>query len=262
MNTPGLVDSHIHLTDFDPKTDIASVILHAVDTGVSYLVCNGTSELDWNRVVEIATKSRHVIPFLGLHPWFVGDRSAEWFAQLEELVKATQCGIGETGLDKLTKPLNRDAQEEVFRAQIRLAAKYDRPITVHCVKAWGWLVDILQSESALPERFLLHAYGGSKDMIRPLAKMGAYFSFSGKVLAVGYKHARESLIAVSADRLLIETDAPNMLPPLTPNGKEQNHPANLPLILNGIAEILGESPDALRERLWNNARRFFGPVIS
>ncbi|MEN6355941.1 MAG: TatD family hydrolase [Armatimonadota bacterium] len=264
---PGLIDSHIHLTDFDPGTDIAALVSQAFENGVTHMVCNGTSEADWTQVQRVAEECPGVIPCFGLHPWFVVRRSKEWLSILEKLVRDHKCGVGETGLDRCADLLDKDAQEEAFRAQLDLAYRYDRPAMVHCVRSWGWLMDVLRSTQRLP-RMVVHAFGGSTDMIKCLADMGAYFSFSATVLNDNFKRARTALFAAPPDRLLVETDAPNMVPPepfrvyrLTGISGEMNHPANLATITNGIADLLGEEPDALRELLWSNAREFLGDLI-
>ena len=268
MHPSGLIDSHLHLTDYEPGTDITALLEQTAAAGVSHLMCNGTSEADWPKVLELADVNPQIIPCLGLHPWFVARRSQNWHTILEDYLQIIPCGIGETGLDRLAEPFDQSAQEEAFRIQLSLARKYNRPIMVHCVRAWGWLMDVLHSEPDLPNGFLIHAYGGSVDLIKPLAEMGAYFSFSATVLNENYQRSRKALDAVPLDRLLIETDAPNMLPPqeyrkysITSNGKEYNHPANLPAILDGIAALLGQSPESLRETLWQNSQRFFRPIL-
>lgn len=263
MSEPAIIDSHIHLTDYESGADIGAIIESACAAGVSHLVCNGTSEHDWQSVLALAGNHQEVIPFLGLHPWFVQKSSADWLAKLEELVASCSCGIGEAGLDKLVEPRDQALQENAFRAQLDLARRYGRPITIHCVRAWGWLMDILRTEESIP-RFLVHAYGGPTDLIPELTRFGGYFSFSGKVLDTRFERARKALLKVPSDRLLIETDAPNMLPPLehcaqtviASDGSPHNHPANLTLILNGIADLLNESPTRLKARLWENTMEF------
>lgn len=267
MNSPGLVDSHIHLTDFDPGTDIAALVSQAADRGVTHMVCNGTSEADWPDVRQAAHECPGVIPCYGLHPWFVVRRSGEWLSKLEELIKSNECGVGEMGLNRCADVLDKDAQEEAFRAQLDLAYKYGRPAMIHCVRSWGWLMDVLRSTQQLP-KMVVHAFGGSTDMIKCLADMGAYFSFSATVLNENFKRARTALFAAPPDRLLVETDAPNMVPPepfrvyrISGVSGEMNHPANLTTITDGIAGLLGEQPDALRELLWSNAQEFLGDLI-
>lgn len=263
MNSSGLVDSHLHLQDFGAGIDPGEVVARAVDAGVTHFVCNGTSEHDWETVLELSKTHPEVVPCFGLHPWFVADRSERWLDTLESYVRDTPCAVGEIGLDRLVEPFDKEAQEEVFRAQIELARKYERPMMVHCVKMWGVLMEILNTQPKLPGGLLLHAYGGSVDLIKPLVKLGAYFSFSGTVLLENHRHAREALKMVPAERLLIESDAPNMLPPeefrtFTVNsadGTVLNHPANLPEILKGVAELRGESTEELKSILWENAKR-------
>jgi len=268
MSEIGLVDSHIHLTDYESGTDISAVIAEGAKAGVSHLVCNGTCERDWPLVAELARMHSGVVPFFGLHPWFVNGRSPDWLAVLEKLVGSNRCGVGEAGLDRMIEGRDPVVQEEVFRSQLRLAHRLERPIAVHCVRAWGWLMDVLASEEAIP-RMLIHAFGGAADLVGPLAGMGAYFSFSATVLNPSHRRAAAALAAVPRNRLLVETDAPNMLPvepyqrsvvPAT-NGGVHNHPANLPMIVEGIAAMLGEPVESLKARLWENSARFFGTQL-
>ena len=269
MNSPGLVDSHIHLTDFEPETDIGALVTKAIEAGVTHMLCNSTSELDWPVVRRVALDLPGVIPCFGLHPWFVIRRSNQWLSTLEKYIAENMCGVGEIGLDRCADVLDKDAQEGAFRDQLDLACKYERPAIIHCVRSWGWLMDVLRSRKELPPKMLIHAYGGPVDLIRELADMGAYFSFSATVLNDNFKRARAALKAVPADRLLVETDAPNMLPPepyrvcRLPiiNGYESNHPANLALIADGIADLVAEPKDAFRELLWSNSREFAGDLI-
>jgi len=125
--------------------------------------------------------------------------------------------------------------------------------------SFGWA-------TPLPAGMMIHAYGGPVDLIQPLADMGAYFSFAGTVLDESKVRARQAICQVPRDRLLIETDAPDLLPPApfrqpktaATAGREVNEPANLPAILGGIARLIGETEPRLRATLWDNGRRFLG----
>lgn len=268
MNATGLLDSHLHLQDYEPGTDIRLIIKQAKDAGVTHLVCNGTDVYDWTEVKAFADADPCVIPCFGVHPWFV-PRDMEWVSLLESYAQMMPCGIGEIGLDRLREPFSRPLQERAFRAQLDIARRYERPAMIHCVKAWGWLMDILRDEQPLPAGILIHSFAGSTELIKPLMQMGAYFSFSGKALFSNYKSAHKALAAVPLDRLLIESDAPNMLPPegyrafTVPFSDDElfNHPGNLPLILNGISMLLEIEPERLHCIVWENSLRFFRPLL-
>ncbi|MFA6108581.1 MAG: TatD family hydrolase [Candidatus Latescibacterota bacterium] len=269
FDDPPLVDVHLHLQDYASGTDVPRIIGEAITAGVDRLVCNGTEEADWAQVEELARAHPRVIPFFGVHPWYI-DRCADgWLARLEGFLTRVRSGVGEIGLDRHLDHYDRDQQEVFFCEQLRLARQLDRPVAIHCLQAWGWLMTVLRREPGLPRRLLFHAYNGAGELIGPLAEMGAFFSFSGSVLHSNHLRARKSLLQVPLDRLLIETDAPAMLPPSayrgltvkTAEGHECSHPGNLPVILAGIAELLGQPAAALQERLWENARAYLGELL-
>jgi TatD DNase family protein len=114
--------------------------------------------------------------------------------------------------------------------------------------------------------FLLHSYGGPVEMIDRFARLGAYFSFPGYFLQERKARQREVFRKVPIDRLLVETDAPDQLPPegfrpfevpAAADGAILNHPANLPAIQAGLAAFLGHEPEAFSEQLEANFRRLF-----
>lgn len=264
-----LIDVHLHLQDYAAGTDVSAIVAEAAEAGVDWLVCNGTEETDWAQVEAFARAHPLVIPFFGVHPWYVGRCSDGWLARLEGFLTRVRSGLGEIGLDRHLEEYDRDQQEVFFCEQLRLACRLDRPVAIHCLQAWGWLMTVLRREPDLPRRLLFHAYNGAGELIGPLAEMGAFFSFSGSVLHNNHLRARRSLVQVPLDRLLIETDAPAMLPPpayrsiavQTTAGREYSHPANLPVILAGIAELLDQPVAALRERVWENARAYLGELL-
>src|SRR5690554_2405591 len=114
MQSAHLVDSHLHLQDYPGGVHLNEIISQSTQAGVAYFVCNGTSENDWAEVLGFADAYPGVVSCLGLHPWFVVERSANWLDTLECLVSANKCGIGEIGLDRLADPLDENAQEEAF----------------------------------------------------------------------------------------------------------------------------------------------------
>jgi TatD DNase family protein len=147
-----------------------------------------------------------------------------------------------------------EEQEEVFKAQMALAVRLERAVSIHVRGAWGRLLELLD-EVAIPERWMVHCFGGSLEVARVLLRRGAYLSFSGTVTRVNNRRAVEVLPEVPFERLLVETDAPDLLPrgatgPL-------NEPANVVRVVERVAEIRGESVALVADWTLRNAQNFF-----
>jgi TatD DNase family protein len=262
-----LYDAHNHMQDerLAPRREAIMQAVH--QEGVVKMVVNGTCEGDWPTVLALARRYPQVIPSFGCHPWFVKERSAHWNKSLLEYLDQVPSAVGEIGLDRWIHDYDLLLQEEVFVLQLRLAAERNLPVTIHCLQAWGKLLEILQIEPLPCRGFLLHSYSGSLEMIPPLAELGAYFSIPGYFASGRKQSQRDTFKHVPSDRLLIETDAPDQALPDERNryplvdavsGKGINHPANLGAVYQFVSELLDEPIDALAARVEANFERLFG----
>lgn len=260
-----LVDNHVHLQDSKFGDDIEQIIQRARRFGIAWFACNGTREQDWPKVLDLCKRYPSIIPCFGLHPWYASQRQENWIKSLTHFLQIPGSCLGEIGLDRWIEPRDEAAQEEVFRSQLRLAKDLHRPASLHCLRAWGWLMEVLRQEKPFTAGLLIHAYGGSAELIGPLADLGAYFSFAGNVLEERKVKQREALQQVPLDRLLLESDAPDLTPPPAfrvaasdqQNQSERNEPANLSRILEGIANLLKREAPDLADILWKNSTTFW-----
>jgi TatD DNase family protein len=258
---PNWTDAHNHLQD--PRLgDPGPVVAAMKRAGITRCIVNATYEDDWQTVAELAVSEPDFIaPAFGIHPWHAHTASAGWREKLRALLTShPQASIGECGLDHWIAEPTMEIQRPVFIDQLLLAREMNRPVTIHCLKAWGALFDCF-AEAPPPSRFLMHSFGGSVETARRLIPLGAFFSFSGHFL-----HPRKSAVLdvfrqLPHDRILLETDAPDMLPPediiTHPLPDHRNHPANLPAIGQAIALALGMAAEELAEITRLNARRCF-----
>ena len=265
-----LYDAHNHLQDarLTPHRETLCAALQR--EGVAGMVVNGSCEEDWPQVLALARQHAQVVPSFGYHPWYVKERSPDWQQALVRHLEAVPSAVGEVGLDRWVKDYDLEQQQEVFVWQLRLAAERNLPVSIHCLQAWGPLLDILRAEPRPRCGFLLHSYGGAAELVAPLAELGAYFSLPGYFAHERKTHQREAFRQVPADRLLIETDAPDqLLPPervqyqLTDpaTGKAINHPANLGAVYRFAAELRDESLEVLARKVEENFMRLFGALL-
>jgi TatD DNase family protein len=258
-------DAHNHLQDERFGGRQNELLAACEKIGVAKMVVNGACENDWPQVLALARENKIVLPSFGYHPWHLAERTPDWRKNLEQFLDAVPGAVGEIGLDRWKPDLGYAGQEEVFLAQLQIAAGRNLPVSIHCLQAWGRLLELLQKNPRPARGLVLHSFGGPAEMIPALAKLGAYFSFPGHFLHGRKLRRRETFKQVPAGRLLIETDAPDQLLPAEKNqfpladaaGKPLNHPANLAAVYSGLAEFLGEKLEPLAARVEENFLRLF-----
>jgi TatD DNase family protein len=151
-----------------------------------------------------------------------------------------------------------------------------RPVSIHCLRAWSDLLAMMKNEDSIPKGFLLHSYAGPAAMVDEWAELGAFFSFSPAFLSPKEANVREMFRSqIPLNRILVETDAPDMAPPMNlsrfeipqhkfdahgtvPPLKRLNHPANLILCVETIAADRGMTGQAAAKTLMANFRTLFG----
>ncbi len=162
-------------------------------------------------------------------------------------------------------------QRSVLEVHLDLSRSLNRPVTLHCLRAWPELTACVKRCPPSERGFLLHSYAGPPAEIDRWAVAGAYFSFSPAFLARSKTAVREAFKTVPLERLLLETDAPDMAPPkelvlknipanvpAKVGEKTLNHPVNLRLCLAAMAADRGLPETQLAVQLESNARRLFG----
>ena len=254
-----MADAHCHLQDPRILPMAEAVILRARSAGVRLIHCCGTRESDWDAVLAIGARHPEVSVSLGLHPWHLSGRSEGWLERLRGLLERNPAGVGEIGLDHALPGADRGDQAAVFIGQLRLAKSLGRPVTIHCRKAWGALVEILRAEGGLSHGGLIHAYAGSRELVPVFEGLGCHLSFSGTITRPGNRRAKTALPAVDPRRLLIETDSPDLLPEGAPG--PHNEPSELGRVLVAAAAARDTSPESLGKLTSENFRKLFEGIL-
>lgn len=254
-----LFDAHCHLQDERLREGLDKVIRRAEEAGVVEMVCCGSSEADWPRALDISRRVPGCIPAFGIHPWYASSRTVDWKTEMVNLLSAIpSAGVGEIGLDHAIKSRNDDDQMAVFMEQLDIARSLGRPVSIHCRRAWEVLIHALNAVPGLPAGFVVHSYSGSAELVEQLARLGGYFSFSGTITRSGNTRGHRSARSVPIDRLLIETDAPDLMPVLeNASATGPNEPANLALVLRAVSALRNMTPEETAEITRRNARRLF-----
>jgi len=264
----GYIDAHNHLQAAGLEPFLGRVIPACEDLGVARMIVNGITEQDWERISDLAGRHAFITPSYGLHPWYLKEKQAGWEERLEQrLIADPRAQVGEVGLDLWMPDPDLSGQIETLQRGLQIAERNHRAITIHCLKAWAQLLDVLHSERIPARGFLLHAYSGPLELVEPFAELGAYFSFSGYFLNPGKERRLAPFSEIASDRLLAETDAPSMplpdshsefrLPP-APDGEPINHPGNIRAVYAALSAVRKGDSSNLVQICAENANRLFG----
>ncbi len=251
----GAVDSHCHLFLMDEEA--AAVVSTAKEAGVGRMVCVGIDPETSRRAAELAQSFRGVFATAGMHPHTASAFDRRAGSVIEELLADPMVvGVGETGLDYYRRLSPVGDQHRAFRTHIGLSRESGKPLVVHVRDAWEDAMRILEEEGA--ERVVLHCFSGDERLAAEAESRGYFVSFAGNLTYPKTEHLRRAAGALSADRILVETDSP-FLTPQALRGSD-NHPANVLETLRILSEVRNLDLHGMVARTTANALAAF-PLI-
>jgi len=257
-----LIDIGVNLLDKAFKGEVERVLENAQTAGVTGMLLTGTDiRVSEELLVLAADQPTWLRTTAGVHPHQASDWSAQVASQLADLLRQPLvAAAGETGLDFNRNFSTPVEQERAFEAQLELAAEVGKPLFIHEREAGERMLDILRHwRDALPGG-VVHCFTGDKKTLFGFLDLDLYIGFTGWVCDERRGTGLWPLLpSVPADRLLIETDAPWLLPrSVRPKPKKgRNEPGLLPWIVAKLAELRQETPQELAWQTSRNAQRLF-----
>ena len=261
--TYSLVDIGANLAHDTFDDDRDAMMQRAADAGVTTMIVTGSSDASNVRAAELAAAHPGVLySTAGVHPHHASDYTDDSDALIRSLVdRDVVVAVGECGLDYFRNFSPRDAQLGAFRRQLQVAKDTGIPVFLHQRDAHDDFVEVL--DEFLPDltRAVAHCFTGEGESLREYLAMGLYIGITGWICDERRgKHLHDIVDVIPDDKLLIETDAPYLLPrTIQPKPKtRRNEPMYLPEVLKVVAEARGQTEEHVAAVTTANARRFFG----
>jgi TatD DNase family protein len=257
-----LIDIGANLTHDSFDDDRAEMMLRASAAGVTRMIITGSSDQGSRDAVALAeTEPGRLYATAGVHPHHAADFDAASAAMITDLAgKDAVVAVGECGLDYFRNFSPREDQLQAFGSQLDIAAATGLPVFLHQRDAHDDFVEVLEPMLPRLSRAVAHCFTGEGESLREYLEMGLWIGITGWICDERRgAHLHDIVSIIPDDRLLIETDAPYLLPrTLQPKPKtRRNEPAFLPEILRVVADARGQSEEHVAAITTANAIRFF-----
>ncbi|MCE9678347.1 TatD family hydrolase [Shewanella sp. AS1] len=252
-----LIDSHCHLDRLKAAPDHDSLDLlltQAKARGVDYFLCVNVRQKGFREMQAKMAAFEQVFLSAGVHPLDVKEgldtQELHQYIQDPKVV-----AIGETGLDYFYDDETKALQQQCFEQQIALAVEVNKPLIVHTRDAREDTIALLKAGHADKVGGVLHCFTENWEMAKAALDLGFYISVSGIVTFKNAGDLRSVIRKVPQDRLLVETDAPYLAP--VPHRGQENQPAYVRDVAEFVAELRGESFEALAQATTQNFFNLF-----
>ena len=243
-----LIDSHCHLVNEDYNID--EIIEKAKENDVKYLIVSG-SERDDNKLnIKLLDKYDNIFLSAGYHPSMASSVTEDDYNFLEKcLMNDRVVAVGEIGLDYHYGKEDMEDQKELFRRQLDLAKKYNKPVVIHTRDAFLDTYNILREYNLSG---VIHCFSGSLEVAKQYLDLGYYLGIGG-VITFKNSKLKDVIKEIGINKVVFETDSPY----LSPIRGEKNEPGNVKLVCEFISDLLGLSFDEVANITSNNVINLF-----
>lgn len=254
-----LIDTHTHLdfADFDEDRD--ALLDRSRALGVGRMVVLGVYRQNWQRVWDLVLRDPQLHAAFGLHPVYLEehrpvdlDQLGAWLGHLANHPQL--CAVGEFGLDYFVPQLDRERQQLLFEAQLKLAADFNLPALLHVRRSHAATIATLK-RFRLARGGIIHAFAGSREEAREYLKLGFKLGLGGAGTWPQALRLSKVIADLPLDAVVLETDSPDMAPAMYPG--RRNSPEHLPDICVALAKLMAISPLALATASTTNACALF-----
>ncbi len=255
-----LIDTHTHLDFPDFDADRGELLARCRARGVERLVVLGVHQANWQRVWDLVLAEDGLYAAFGLHPVYLDEHQPTHVAALSNWLSRyvghpKLCAVGEFGLDYFLEQLDRDRQQQLFEAQLKLAIEFELPVLLHVRRAHAPTIATLKRFTP-PRGGIIHAFAGSYEQACEYLKLGFKLGLGGAPTWPQALRLRKVVAQLPLDAIVLETDSPDMAPSMHPN--QRNSPEHLPAICVALAELRGISAEQLARASSQNAAEVFG----
>ena len=257
-----LIDIGVNLTNKRLRYDVEDILRQAQQAGVTHLVITGTSVHHSKLAVELCQQyPDQLVCTAGVHPHDASDWNEEAVDELNALM-SHDCvrAIGETGLDFNRMFSPRDQQIDVFQQQLELACIHVKPVFLHQRDAFDAFFSVLKEFRDRLKNVVVHCFTDNKKALYALLDLDCHIGITGWVCDERRGKELQSLVKdIPASRLMLETDAPYLLPrdlPEKPSNRT-NLPSFLPHILRTVARHRNTQPELLAAEVLQTSKLFF-----
>lgn len=250
-----LFDTHCHLDVDAFAADRSAVLQRCHELGVNEMVVPAIQRAGWDGLLRLCAGAEGLYPALGLHPVYLEQHEEGDIKHLADYAsRAPVVAIGEIGLDYFVKGLDRERQQALFEAQLRVARDLELPVLLHIRKAHDEVLAMLR-RLKLPAGGIAHAFNGSEQQARQFIELGFMLGIGGVITYERASKIRKLAKSLPLENLVLETDAPDMVP--AQHRGKRNSPEYLCEVLEMLAELREQEAEQIAHVTTVNARRLF-----
>lgn len=251
-----IIETHCHL-DYLKAKPLDEILEAAANSGIEKIMTIAVEPDNFDAVFELASHHKQIFCSQGIHPHDAKLCTSEALKVIEERQAHPKVlAVGEIGLDYYYDNSPREKQIEVFRSQLEIAIKTNKPVVIHSRDADEDMIEILNEFAPkMKRKGVIHSFTSKIELAQAALQHGFYLGFNGIITFKNAQNVRDIVEFYPIEKIILETDAP-FLTPVPHRGKE-NSPEYLPFILEKIALIKNLPPEEVANHCYKNSIDLF-----